>query len=174
MLRAMKEQLKYLAKDEQKLFHQSLRKAVGKKATMILEERLKKVIVLMPDLVSRIHDYWRMQPEASSTKRLGSYMLTYIYLPKDLLPQDEKVNLYGYLDDAYMVASIYITVIEDVSLSGEQILKVDQKLYEEIKVLRRSIKIVIPKVCQKMDEMIHDLTVGNKDAFFTMFEQNQP
>lgn len=172
MLKAMKEQLKFLAKDEEQIFHKNLRKAVGKKATDILEERLKKVIVLMPDLVMRIHDYWRMQPDASPTKRLGSYMLTYIYLPKDFLPQD-KYGLYGYLDDAYVVAKIYTTVIEDVQKSTGVVIAMDKDLYEEVKMLKKSIRLVIPTICQKIDGMIDDLSVGKNESFVTMVEENQ-
>lgn len=172
MLRAMKEQLKVLAKDENGLFHASLRRAVGKRATLLLEEKLKRIVVLIPDLVTRIHDYWRMQPEASSTKRLGAYMLTYVYLPKDFLPQTEDLNLYGYLDDAYMVAKIYTSVIEDISLAGDEILEFDQKLYPEVKSLQKNIRLVIPKVCLKIDEMVNDLVRGNQQSFFNMVEQS--
>ncbi|MBL8014311.1 MAG: DUF1232 domain-containing protein [Candidatus Omnitrophica bacterium] len=171
MLRAIKEQLKSLAQDEHKDFHVRLRKTVGKKATAILEERLKKVIVLMPDLVQRIHDYWRMQPEASSTKRLGSHLLSYLYLPKDLI-SEEDWGLFGYLDDAYMVAAVYERIIEELSSCGFKVLAGDLALHEDIKLYKRSIRIVIPNVCQKIDKIIDDLSKGKNDSYISMAQES--
>lgn len=172
MLREMKEQLKFLAQEEFQSFHDKLRKTIGKKAAAILEERLKKAVLLMPDLVVRIHDYWRMQPDATATQRLGSYMLTYIYLPKDFLPQDE-AGLYGYLDDAYMVAKIYTTVIEDVGIDSDHVLSMDKELYQEAKGFKKNIRLVIPRICEKIDGMIGDLSRGNEESFCAMVSASQ-
>ena len=168
MLRAMKEQLKSLAKDENKEFHGHLRQKVGKKATALLEGRLKKIIVLLPDLVGRVYDYWRVQPHASQTKILSAYVLTYLYLPKDFLPEDEW-GLYGYLDDAYLVAKVYTTILDEVERSGGKIDAADQKLSEEVKLLQKSLRIVIPKICEKIDEMIAELAEGKQDAYLGIF-----
>lgn len=165
MLKAVKEQFKSLAKDENKVFHNTLRRQIGKKATALLEERLKKIIVLMPDLIQRIHDYWRIHPDPSPSKKLGSYILTYLYLPKDFLPDDEW-GLYGYLDDAYMVAKIYTTIIEDLSSQGAKVFSADKQLYEEVILLKKSIRVVLPKVCEKVDNMVLELSQGKQESFF--------
>ena len=172
MLKAMKEQLKSLAKDENKAFHVHLRQKVGKKATAILEERLKKIIVFMPDLVGRVYDHWRVQPYASPSKRLSAYVLTYLYLPKDFLPEDEW-GLYGYLDDAYMVAKIYTKIIEDIEISGHKMTATDRQLYEEVKFLKKSIHIVIPNVCEKIDQMVLELSQGKQDAYFGLVNKSE-
>ncbi len=89
MLRAMKEQLKTLAETDQTNFHVHLRARVGKRATMILEDRLKEIIVLMPDLVGRIYQHWNNQENPTEVKRLGGYLLTYLYTPQDFLSTDK-------------------------------------------------------------------------------------
>ena len=74
MLRALKEQLKVMALNEDNKFHEALKKRVGKKATELLKNRTKQFILLMPDIVEKIHFYYgHFQKEDSKTKKLGGY-----------------------------------------------------------------------------------------------------
>ncbi len=171
MLRAMKEQLKYLAQDEDKKFHLTLRERVGKRATDILESKLKKIIILMPDLVEKMYSYWQNEKTNSKMKKLGSYLLTYLYLPKNFIPQKEW-GLFGYLDDAYFVAKMYTTVIEEIQLAGGKIKVSDIPLYDEVKMLKKDVRIVIPKECSQIDEMILELSEDKKEAFFGLMNKN--
>lgn len=172
MLRAMKEQLKYLAKHEDKNFHDTLRNVVGKKATETLEAKLKQVIVLMPDLIAKMHQYWQAEKTHSQTKRLGSYLLTYMYLPNNFISQKEW-GLFGYLDDAYFVSKMFTTMIEDLQVTGGHVRPDDIALYQEVKSLKQSVRIVIPKECGKIDTMIEELLQDKKDSFFSLVSQNK-
>lgn len=172
MLRAMKEQLKYLARDEDHKFHSTLRDHVGKRATEILENRLKNIIVLMPDLVEKIYSYWQSEKTPSKSKNLGSYLLTYMYLPNNFISQKDW-GLFGYLDDAYFVAKMFTTVIEDLQYQGVRIRQEDGSLYAEVKMLKQSVRIVIPKECLKIDDMIKDLSEGKQRSFFDLVGQGQ-
>lgn len=168
----MKEQLKYLAKDEDQKFHKKLRDTVGKRATEILESRLKQIIVLMPDLVDKVYRYWQSEKAPTQTKKLGSYLLTYMYLPNNYIPQKEW-GLFGYLDDAYFVAKIFTTVIDDLQYQGVKIRSEEQSLYDEVKLLKQNIRIVIPGEALKIDEMIRELSQGKQEKFFSLVTDAQ-
>lgn len=168
MLRAMKEQLKLLSETDQSNFHVHLRGRVGKKATAILEDKLKEIIVLMPDLVERIYKYWDRSDNQSKVKNLGGYLLTYLYTPEDFLSAKEW-GLFGYLDDAYFVAKMYTQVIDEVKDSGGKVDRVDLKFYDQAKYLKKYVRGVIPKESEKIDQMIFQLKENNNQMYKEIF-----
>jgi len=170
MLKAMKEQLKYLAQEDANNFHVQLRTRVGKKATAILETRLKEIILLMPDLVSRIYFYWNQSKSDTKSKKLGGYLLTYLYTPEDFLSAKEW-GLFGYLDDAYFVAKIYTQVIDGAIKEKQKTAGIDLKYYEEAKFLKKYVRSVIPKETKKIDDMILQLNEGNQGIYSEIFEK---
>lgn len=169
MLRAMKEQLITLSETDKQGFHVHLRARVGKKATEILEDKLKEIIVLMPDLVSRIYTYWNKSDNTSNVKKMGGYLLTYLYTPEDFLSTNDW-GLFGYLDDAYFVAKMYTQVIDEVREAGGEIAGVDLKHYDQAKYLKRYVRGVIPKETQKIDDMIMQLHEGNSKLYEALFK----
>ena len=169
MLRAMQEQLKILTETDSENFHIHLRARVGKKATAILEDKLKDIIVLMPDLVSRIYLYWNKTKNKSEVKKLGGHLLTYLYTPEDFLSIKEW-GLFGYLDDAYFVAKIYTQVIEEVKNSKDRIASIDIKYYDQAKYLKKYVRGVIPKETKKIDQMILQLKEGNSEIYSEIFK----
>lgn len=168
MLRAMKEQLKTLAEQDQQNFHVHLRGRVGKKATTILEGKLTEIIVLMPDLVSRIYLYWNQSDNSSEVKQIGGYLLTYLYTPEDLLSTSEW-GLFGYLDDAYFVAKVYTQVIDEVRAAGGKVAGIDLKYYDQAKYLKKYVRGVIPKESKKLDEMVQQLKLGDNKMYQEIF-----
>jgi len=170
MLKAMKEQLKYLAQKDESNFHVQLRTRVGKKATAVLEDRLREIILLMPDLVSRIYFYWNRSKVNTKSKKLGGYLLTYLYTPEDFLSAKEW-GLFGYLDDAYFVAKVYTQVIDDVTEEGQKIAGMDMKYYEEAKFLKKYVRGVIPKESKKIDDMVSQLCEDNQKIYSEIFEK---
>ena len=171
MLKAMKEQLKQLSLDKDGQFHLILRERVGKRATEILETRLKRIVVLMPDLISQLYGYWEKENTSSTTKRLSSYLLTYLYAPKDYL-SEEDWGLFGYLDDAYFVAKMYTTVIEDIQVSGGKLRTSELRLFEEVMSLKKDIRIVILKETKQIDQLIDDLLIGNQESYESLVSQS--
>lgn len=169
MLKAMQEQLKILSETDKENFHIHLRARVGKKATAILEDKLKEIIVLMPDLVSRIYLYWNGTDKKSEIKKLGGYLLTYLYTPEDFLSIKEW-GLFGYLDDAYFVSEIYTQVIEEVKNLDGKIAGIDFKYYDQAKYLKKYVKGVIPKEAKKIDQMILQLKKGNSEMYSQIFK----
>jgi len=169
MLKALKEQLKTLSEADTQNFHVNLRGRVGKKATAVLEDRLKEIIVLMPDLVSRIYMYWDKSEQRSDVKKMGGYLLTYLYTPDDFLSTKEW-GLFGYLDDAYFVAKMYTQVIDEVKVSGGKIAGIDLKYYDQAKYLKKYVRGVIPEVTKKIDAMIMQLKEGESKIYEEMFQ----
>ncbi|MCA9400054.1 MAG: hypothetical protein KC713_00385 [Candidatus Omnitrophica bacterium] len=169
MLKAMKEQLKTLATTDQKNFHIHLRDRVGKKATAILEERLKEIIILMPDLVNRIYLHWNRSAHDSKVKSIGGYLLTYLYTPEDFLPTSDW-GLFGYLDDAYLVAKVYTQVIDELKSNQTNISGIDAEYYDQAIYLKRYVRGVIPRETKKIDEMVEQLVQGNNKLFEEIFK----
>lgn len=168
MLLAMKEQLRSLAVTDKEKFHAHLKDRVGKRATVILEDRLIEIIVLMPDLVGRVYMHWSQNQHQSDVKKLGGYLLTYLYTPEDFLSMKEW-GLFGYLDDAYFVAKVYTQVIDDVTASGGRVAGVDLQFYKQAKYLKKYVRGVIPLVTKKIDKMVEELRAGNETLYEEVF-----
>jgi len=169
MLRAFKEHLKEMSKNPKDKFHLQVRKRVGKRATAILEKRLRLLILLMPDIVSRIYGLWRQQKAPSEVKKLGGFPLTYLYQTKDFLSAHER-GLFGYLDDAYFTALVYEKVVEDLRQEAPSIMTSDDKKnYEKIKEFKRDAKIIIPKEALKIERMLEEIIKGEETVFASAF-----
>ena len=170
MLTAVKEQLKTLASDPTDQFHHKIRRRVGKRATSILEKKLKQFILLMPILVSRIHQHWNRQKSKSEIKKLGGFLLAYLYHPQDFISEAEQ-GLFGYLDDAYLVAVVYEAVLKELTEAGNQLASEDEKLRDEVKDLQRAATIVIPKEAEKINRMVEEILEGNRHTFVGLFNE---
>lgn len=168
MLRALKEQLKVMALDEDNKFHKALKKRVGKKATELLKNRTKQFILLMPDVVEKIHFYYgHFQKEDSKTKKLGGYLLAYIYHPQDMI--NEEWGLFGYLDDAYFAAVVFEKIIQEVASKDWFLLEPDKEFNKSLKQLKVTARSVISEEAQKIDEMIEAIIKGETESFMGVF-----
>ena len=168
MLRALKEQLKVLALDEDNKFHKALRRHVGKKATELFESRTKQLILLMPDLVERIYYYYgHLQKDESKKNKLGGYLLTYLYHPNDLI--GEEWGLLGYLDDAYFAAVVFEKIIKEVAKEDQLLIEPNKEFNESLRHLKVTVRSVIPKEAQKIDQMVEEIIKGEMESFTSMF-----
>ncbi len=155
MLNAFKEELKRLAVDPLDPFHQKVRERIGKRATLIVEKRLKQLILLMPGLVRRMHAHWAGSSSGSEIKKLGGFMFIYLYQPKDFLPEDDH-GLFGYLDDAYLVLIVYEKVVRLKANAEGVIDKDDEQYLKLIQESKRHVKAVIPKETKKIETMVEN------------------
>ncbi len=153
MLTAFKEELKRLAVDPLDPFHQNIRDRIGKRATQVVEKRLKQLILIMPGLVRRIHVHWEKSNAGSEIKKLGGFMFIYLYQPKDFLPEDEH-GLFGYLDDAYLVLVVYEKVVRATENAGGTLDKQDEEYLKQILTSKRYIKAVIPRETKKIETVV--------------------
>lgn len=149
MLAAFKEDLKRLAADPRDDFHGKVRRRIGKRATAILEKRLKQIILLMPSLVKRIRDHWQDENANTDIKKMGSFVFAYLYHPHDFLSKDEH-GLFGYLDDAYLVVNIYERVISGAKTLSDE----DLEFLMILQKTKKYVQAVIPKETKRIEEMI--------------------
>lgn len=154
MIHAFKDSLKRLVVDPNDPFHIHVRERVGKKATDNLEMKLKEFILRMPSIVSRIEEIMRQEPEGSFASRLSQYLLIYLYDPEDFLPEKDK-GLFGYLDDAYFVAIVYLLIIQrrTSEILDRKDIEFEESLFQFLGVVR----YVIPDECKKIEKTISDI-----------------
>lgn len=170
MLRAFKDRLKELAADPEDTFRFSIRKRVGKRATQLLEKRLRKVIMMMPGLVSRSYRHWQGEEASPAIKRLGGFLLTYLYHPKDFLPEEDYA-FFGYLDDAYLVLIVYESVLQDLRRNGAELDAWDTDFLVNFPLWRKNVRQVIPGESAKIEEMLNRIVQNEKNALDELFSQ---
>lgn len=165
MLFAFREHLKQLANDDQDPFHAKIRARVGKRATKLLEKRLRQLIVITPDVVDRVHLLWRQFPKDAPAKKVGGYLLSYLYHPKDFLDEG-KHGLFGYLDDAYFAALVYEFVLKSVQKAGLKLTPKDNRFLCEVVNMKAAAKLVIPDEAKKIDDMFQEIQNNKESALF--------
>jgi uncharacterized membrane protein YkvA (DUF1232 family) len=169
MLRAFKDHLKELSKNKKDKFSVHIRKKMGKKGGTMLEGRLRQLVLLMPDIVARIYRLWAEQKTPSEVKRTGGFLLTYLYQTKDFLSADEH-GLFGYLDDAYLTASVYEEVLKELEENNISVKKSDKEFLETIQPMRKAARIILPKETGKIDKMLSEIIKGEQKIYETAFE----
>lgn len=128
MLREWQDRLKQLVTDPERSFHLMLRVRIGKKATPVFEKRIKQYILSTPAIVSRILEMGSSAGADRELRELGRRMLEYLCDPNDLI-SERQYGLYGCLDDAYLVALVYLRALE---LRGQpRLLTEDEKSRRE-------------------------------------------
>lgn len=165
MLHAFKTQLKSLSEDPSDPFHLKVRQRVGKRATLLLEKRLRQLIVITPEVIQRVYLLWKQFPEDAPARRVSGYLLTYLYHPQDFLPEDQH-GLFGYLDDAYFAALVYEYVLGAIEGTGYSSTALDKRFVKDIAHMKASAKLVIPAEAKKIDEMFIEIQKTDKSALF--------
>jgi len=169
MLKAFYSQLRRLAAEKDDLFHEHVQSRVGKMAVSALEDELKKAILLMPDIMSRISVLWAQLELRSRVKEVGSYLMGYMYNPKDFIPEDEGSGLFGYLDDAYLVSLVYDLLTEELMRAGKHLSSEEEQLRKQIVGFKRKIKSVIPLEATKIQQMVGEILTGEDFTYSDLF-----
>ncbi len=157
MISVLQENLKRLLADPDDLFHHHVRARIGKKATENFEAKVKEFILWMPSVVSRIDKMVSQEKEGSEARRVAEYLLIYLYDPMDFLPEKDN-GLFGYLDDAYFVAIVYMMVfekMEPISRTAE-----DKAIKSRISAHLESVRYLIPDESRMIDKAISDIVTN--------------
>ena len=165
MLNAFKAQLKGLSEDPRDPFHLKVRKRVGKRATLLLEKRLRQLILITPEVIQRVYLLWKQFPIDAPARRVSGYLLTYLYHPQDFLPEDQH-GLFGYLDDAYFSALVYEYVLGAVEGTGYRPTALDKLFVKDISNMKASAKLVIPIEAEKIEAMFNEIQKTDQSALF--------
>jgi len=169
MLKALDERLKRLSKDPSDDFHDQIRCRIGKKATRLFEQRLKNMICLMPQLLSKSLAYCNRKEVPANLKRSIGFSLTCLYHPGDFLPEDSE-KLFGYLDDAYCIALVYERILRTLQKARVKLSVFDQSFLKQFPLMRRNVNAVIPEEGKSISEMIDGVFRGNCDSFYSVFK----
>ena len=169
MLKALDERLKRLSKDPNDDFHYKIRSRIGKKATRLFEQRLKNLICLMPQLLSKGLSYCNRKEVPAELKRSIGFTLTCLYHPRDFLPEDGE-KLFGYLDDAYCIGLVYEKVLLALQKARVKLAVFDEGFLKQFALMKRSVKAVIPEEGEAISEMITGVFKGNYESFYDVFK----
>lgn len=141
----IKEGLMDVAAKEGGRFHKEVRERVGKKATPILERRLRLFIYSMPGMISCAIGEWSLKKPEQAGK-VGRILLDYIRNSNDYLPES-KLGLFGYLDDSYLAACVYEKIAPDPASA------------ERMRDYKNLARLVIPYETRKIDVLVEQISV---------------
>lgn len=164
MLKVFEEHLKQIAVKSKDDFHESIRKRIGKRATSVLEQRLRGLILLTPRLLVRAHQHASSAAIPSEAKRLIGFAMTYFYHPQDFLSEADG-KLFSYLDDAYCVAIVYEKILKTLIQAGHQISGFDREFLDRFSLIKRGIRLVMPVEARMIDRMIEGVQIGQEQIF---------
>lgn len=166
MLHAFKTQLRQLSQDPRDPFMSILRKMVGPREAVRYADPLRKMIMALPEMIEGIARSAERHSLDPSVHRLQNFALTYLYSPTDYLP--EKIfGLFGYLDDAYLVANVYERTLNEMSARG---LKVSSAYKIKLADARRWMdcaRRLLPNEMISIDQSLHDVGKRNGNGFGT-------
>jgi uncharacterized membrane protein YkvA (DUF1232 family) len=159
MLKALSSKLQELARNTGDEFKAIIKNRLDGKVTDEQIGSLKEFIFLLPPTLKALNSYWDDRKIPLEVKKLSGLLIAYIVRRDDLI-SDEKLGLFGYLDDSYIVVSAFLR-IQDMYLRDWQ-----DKSPEEIEIAGRARKliiaprIIIPEETIKIDEMIEMFSDG--------------
>ena len=162
MLKAFESQLQTMAKDPHDSFTATIRKKVGTREAVLYEGMLRKMILAMPAMITQIRIWSDESGQPHEVTKLQSFALAYLYNPTDFLP--EKTNgLFGYLDDAYLVARVFQKTIEEIPQAGLAPWEEDVLLKTNVADWLDLTRKLIPEVSFQIDHML-DRVSGSRVA----------
>lgn len=106
MLQQLQSRLNALAGNPADPFTGSIRALVGPRDAVLYERPMRELILAMPAMTAQIRNWITGARFQSGIVRLHGFAMAYLYSPEDLLPETS-MGLFGYLDDAYLVARVY-------------------------------------------------------------------
>ena len=163
MLRAFKNQLKLMAMDPADSFTEHLRRRVGASEAARHEQPLRNMILVMPEMLTQIR-VWMEEPGMSAELlRLQGFVLTYLYHPRDILPEGHN-GLFGYLDDALLVSLAFErTLTERRGLGYDS--SMEREMAQQLPDWLKHVYEVIPREAEQVELMLNELLLGKTRLF---------
>lgn len=153
MLKALADQLRRLAGEDEQGFRASIDRRLGGRATEEQIKAIKEFIFLLPPVLQQLSNYWNDESLPSEAKRLSGYIITYIYNPEDYFPEEEH-GLFGYLDDACLVVSAFLRIQDSYLRDWQDKSALELKLVERARELIVVPELVIPEEAERLKALL--------------------
>jgi uncharacterized membrane protein YkvA (DUF1232 family) len=171
MLNALDNQLRLLAQNSYGRFREDIKERTGSEVNDDQLGALKEFIFLLPITLKQLSIYWNRKDTPPDAKRVSGFIITYIYQPRDLLPEG-KHDLFGYLDDAYLVVQAYLKIHDHFLKDWHQLPAEDLDITVRARKLILGPQMLIPEVTAKIDKMVDSLINGNPRDFVNFVSDN--
>lgn len=158
MLTSFKERLKQMAADPKDPFNDIVRRRLDKARAPAASVKLRNLTLLLPDMLGRIHAWGGEARVPVELRRLTGDLLTYMYHGRDFIHDNQ--GLFGYVDDAYVVARVYEGFLEVLGPARG----VSPSL-KEVREMLCAAQDVLPGECAAMDDMIAEMRAGDRARF---------
>ena len=168
MLKALKSQLSLIAVEQGDQFAREIRERYGKSNIQWAVSKSVNLILIMPDLIARIRQASAEPGLSAQMRRLNQYVLIYLYHPYDFVAED-KPGLMGYLDDAYLVGTVYSRLKAQTSAGSTA-----EDLARDLEASLEVVRAVLPKETRKIDHLIEELARGRNDVFEKLMRREKP
>jgi uncharacterized membrane protein YkvA (DUF1232 family) len=154
-------------------FHTRVKQRLGKKATEITENKIRAMILLLPRLAERVSYYLKLHETPMPVKRALTFLLIYLYHPKDFLPEESR-GLFGYVDDAYFMTIAYEDLIYRVRKARCGPMKEDIRILKTLSDLKKTVRRLLSEEAPALEAMYQDIQQGKTEPFFCLINgENQ-
>lgn len=156
MLNALQGQLKLLAADPNDSFTATIRKMVGPREAVNYEQPLRALVLALPAMIWQVRGWITESKFSSSLSRLHGFAMAYLYSPEDFLPESS-MGLFGYLDDAYLVARVYHRTILEADSFGNKRFVENEALPMDVHNWIKLARQLLPKETAAIDKMLEEV-----------------
>jgi len=153
MLKALFEQLRKLADEQEDSFIEEIKRKQGGKVNEDQIKAVKEFIFLLPAVLEQMIEYFNTDSVPSDVKQLSGHIIAYIYNPSDFVSEEEH-GLFGYIDDAFLAVSAFLRMQDSHKKDWQE------KSKEELELLKRSRELIhipellIPNETKKVDQLL--------------------
>jgi uncharacterized membrane protein YkvA (DUF1232 family) len=160
MNHALKQDLKKLASlpgdPGMAAFRALIKLRAGDQAAWV-EKSLRSMIIMMPELLERVRRQSSGPGMPEDARRLYARLLTYLYEPRDVIPEDGN-GFFGYADDAYLVSAAY-----ERTLPPEE----DRT---QVRAWLETARWILPAETAQLDRILDELVTGKTEAYDAVFD----
>jgi len=168
MIQALTEQLARLTRDPKDPFLLTIKNIVGSRQAAGYANPLRKMVLALPIMVEGIRESLEKLTLDPSVRRLESFALVYLYSPTDYLPE-KSFGLFGYVDDAYLVANVYERTLNEIEARGLKLKNKEQIDIDKVRDWIEVAKRLLPNEMGGIDRLLQDVRSRGGTEFGGVF-----
>jgi len=159
MLKALGEHLKFLAEDPGNNFASAIRRRAGPREAARYGQPLRRMVLAMPRMITQLREWGERPGLPARSRRMQGFALAYLYDPIDFLSASGP-GLFRYLDDAYLIARIFESALEDRDFSRGASKDLTAAVPGWVELARR----LLPAETAKIDALLDEVAAGPRWA----------